>query len=406
MTTLSDGDAHVDHVPEVDWASLPFAADRGPGWSALREVGPVVLMNGWYHLTHREDVLAALRDPEVFSSAKAAEILGSPIPLVPLSVDPPEHTRYRKILQPFFSPHTLNEMLPSLQHQAVDMIAAVAARGECDAVADIAVPYPSQVFLTLFGLPLEDRDRLIGWKDAVIALADLPNLDGADLTPALELSAYLAEAITERQTNPGRDILSQVLTGEEPLNETEATGLSFLFVLAGLDTVTSAMTAAFIELARNPELRANLIADPEQVKVFIEEVVRLEPPAPVVVRVTTKPVTIGDVTLPEGAAVRLCLGAINRDGSDEISIDDVVMDGKVHRHWGFGGGAHRCLGSHLARMEMTLIINEWLRHVPDFALAPDHTPAIAFPANTFAFTELPLQWTTKPSAQAEGQDSA
>ena len=82
------------------------------------------------------------------------------------------------------------------------------------------------------------------------------------------------------------------------------------------------------------------------------------------------------------------------------------MDGKVHRHWGFGGGAHRCLGSHLARMEMTLIINEWLRHVPDFALAPDHTPAIAFPANTFAFTELPLRWTPNPSAPVAGQDSA
>jgi cytochrome P450 len=399
MTTMSEAGSQGHDAPEIDYATLPMAADRGVGWAALREVGPVVLMNGWHHLTRRDDVLAALRDPEVFSSQEAAAALGSPVPLVPLAFDPPEHTRFRKILQPFFSPHTLGAMMPSLQQQAVAIIDAVAARGECDVVADIAVPYPSQVFLTLFGLSLEDRDRLIAWKNAVIALADLPTLEGVDLAPALELFAYLTEAITDRRANPGRDILSQVLTGDDPLDDGEAIGMSFLFVLAGLDTVTSAMTAALLALARNPQLRAELIADPEQVSVFVEEIVRLEPPAPVVTRKTTRAVTVGDVTIPENAAVRLCLGAINRDGTDEISTDDVVMDGKVHRHWGFGGGPHRCLGSHLARMEMTLIVNEWLRRVPDFALAPDHTPEIIFPANTFAFAELPLRWTPKHSAQ-------
>jgi cytochrome P450 len=165
------------------------------------------------------------------------------------------------------------------------------------------------------------------------------------------------------------------------------------------------MSAALLELARNPQLRADLIADPEQVNVFVEEIVRLEPPAPVVTRKTTRTVTIGDVTLPKAAAVRLCLGATNRDGSDEISTDDVVMDGKVHRHWSFGGGPHRCLGSHLARMEMTLIVTEWLRRVPDFAIASDHIPEIIFPANTFAFAALPLRWRPNPSARDERQDS-
>ncbi|WP_459976632.1 cytochrome P450, partial [Mycobacterium avium] len=209
--------------------------------------------------------------------------------------------------------------------------------------------------------PLRDRDRLIGWKDAVIALSDLPTLEGADLAPALELFAYLTEAINERRRNPGQDILSQVLTGEEPLDDAEAIGLSYLFVLAGLDTVTAALGAALLALARDPQLRDQLRADPEQVKVFVEEIVRLEPPAPVVPRVTTEPVTVGGVTLPAGSQVRLPLGAINRDHSDAVSTNDLVLDGKLHRHWGFGGGPHRCLGSHLARMELTLIVTEWLR---------------------------------------------
>ncbi|MDT5100888.1 MAG: hypothetical protein QOC76_4625 [Mycobacterium sp.] len=392
MTTEQEDQVDTYGAPKLEWAKLPMAADRSVGWAAARDTGPVVYMDGWFYLTRRDDVLDALRKPEVFSSKKAFDMLGSPLPLVPIAFDPPEHTRFRHILQPFFSPHTLGEMLPALQQQAVDIVAALAARGECEVMADIAIPYPSQVFLTLFGLPLEDRDRLIAWKDAVINLADRPSLEGLDLTPALELFSYLTDAINERRQHPERDILSQVLTGEHPLDDAEAIGLSYLFVLAGLDTVTSSMGSALLELARNPELQAALRGDPEQIKVFIEEIVRLEPPAPLVPRVTTEAVTIGDVTLPAGSQVRLLLGAINRDESDEISTNHVVMDGKVHRHWGFGGGPHRCLGSHLARMELTLIIDEWLKRVPAFELAPGYTPEIIFPANTFVLASLPLRF--------------
>ena len=378
-------------APELSFASLPMAADRGVGWKTVRDAGRVVFIDGWYYLSHREDVLDALRNPELFSSKKAFDVLGAPLPLVPISFDPPEHTRFRKILQPFFSPHTLNEMLPSLQKQAIEIVDDIATKGECEVVADLAIPYPSQVFLTLFGLPLEDRDRLIAWKDSVIALAESPSLEGADLTPAMELLAYVSEAINERRANPGPDILSQVVTGEEPLDDAEAMGLSFLFVLAGLDTVTAAMSSALLELARNEELRAALREDPDQIDVFVEEIVRLEPPAPMLPRVTTAEVTIGDVTLPADTQVRLCVGAINRDDSDAISINDVVMDGKVHRHWGFGGGPHRCLGSHLARMELKLILGEWLQRIPEFSLEPGYEPQILFPAQTFALERVPLK---------------
>lgn len=379
-------------VAELEWAKLPMATDRGAGWKAVRDAGPVVYMDGWYYLTRREDVLAALRDPGTFSSKKAFDELGSPLPLVPISFDPPEHTRFRKILQPFFSPHTLKDMLPSLQEQAISIVEAAVAQKECDVMADIAIPYPSQVFLTLFGLPLQDRDRLIAWKDNVIALSELPSMEGADLAPALELVTYVSEAINERRQNPGNDLLSQVLTGDDPLDDAEAIGLSFLFVLAGLDTVTASMGFALLELARNPELRRTLRENLEQIRVFVEEMVRLEPPAPIVPRVTTQEVTIGGVTFPADTKVRLCLAAINRDNTDEISANHVVMDGKVHPHWGFGGGPHRCLGSHLARIELSLIVEEWLKRVPEFEVAPDCDPKIIFPANTFALGTLLLRY--------------
>ena len=185
--------------------------------------------------------------------------------------------------------------------------------------------------------------------------------------------------------------MSQVLTGDEPLSDTEAIGLSFVLILAGLDTVMSAIGATMLELARRPALCRELREEPDRVGAYVEEMIRLEPPAPVVGRVTTQPVAVGGVELPAGAQVRLCLGAINRDGSDTTSGDDLIMDGKVHKHWGFGGGVHRCLGANLARMELSLIVTEWLRHIPHFELAPGYRPEIPWPSATCTLPRLPLR---------------
>ncbi len=131
--------------------------------------------------------------------------------------------------------------------------------------------------------------------------------------------------------------------------------------------------------------------NPERVAAFVEEMIRLDPAAPVVGRVTTREVTVAGVTLPEGAEVRLCLGAINRDGSDAVSGDDLVMDGKLHKHWGFGGGPHRCLGSHLARMELKIVVTEWLSQITEFELRPGYRAEIKWPSATCTLPQLPLR---------------
>ncbi|MGB7357075.1 MAG: cytochrome P450 [Mycobacterium sp.] len=378
-------------LPHVLYADLPMERDRGEGWAALRRLGPVLYGEGWYYLTRRADVLAALRDPEAFSSRIGYDDMISPVPLVPLGFDPPEHTRYRRILHSYFSPQTLNAALPSLQAQAADIIASISERDHCEVMADLATPYPSQVFLTLFGLPLEDRDRLIAWKDAIIAFSLTTDPDSVDLTPAAELYVYLTEAVSALREQPRDGMLSDLLRGDDPLSDAEAVGLSMVFVLAGLDTVTSTIGATMLELARRPELRVSLRENPAGIAAFVEEMIRLEPSAPVVGRVTTRPVTVAGVDLPAGAEVRLCLGAINRDGSDAQSGDDFVLDGKLHKHWGFGGGPHRCLGSHLARMELKLVVSEWLSRIPEFDLAPGFIPEIIWPSATCTLPELPLR---------------
>jgi cytochrome P450 len=377
-------------LPHVIYEDLPMARDRGRGWAALRELGPVVRGDGWYYLTRREDVLAALRNPDVFSSRIAYDDMISPVPLVPLGFDPPEHTRYRHILHHFFSPQTLGALLPSLQAQAIEIVEKIAGQDQCEVIAELATPYPSQVFLTLFGLPLEDKERLIAWKDAIIAFSLTTDPASVDLTPAVELYTYLTEAVAQQRDQPRDGMLSELLQGADSLTDNEAVGLSLVFVLAGLDTVTATIGSTMVELARRPELRRSLLDNPDGVAAFVEEMIRLEPAAPIVGRVTTRPITVAGVELPTGADIRLCIAAINRDGSDGFSGDEFVLDGKLHKHWGFGGGPHRCLGSHLARMELKLVVTEWLARIPDFELAPGYVPEITWPSPTCSLPRLPL----------------
>jgi cytochrome P450 len=370
------------HLPRLDSSTLPMSADRGVGWKTLRDAGPVVFMNGSYYLTRREDVLAALNSPNVFSAHLALQPPGSPVPVLPSAFDPPEHTRYRQILQPYFSPYAFSKSRRLMEDYAVELISAIAGRGECEAMTDLGRLYPYGVFIELYGLPADDRDNVIAWKDA--AVEGRPE--------GYNLLAYFADAIDRRRRSPGTDMLSQIITGPGDLTDRELLGMSHLLVLSGLDTVAAAIGFSLYALAGRPQLREQLRDEPGQIRVFVEEIVRLEPAAPMAARVTTEVVQVGGMTLPAGSAVRLCTAAINRDGSDAASTDDLVMDGKVHRHWGFGGGPHRCIGSHLARLQLSAVLTAWLRLIPDFDVPPDYVPEITFPSSYFALKELPLTW--------------
>ena len=269
-TVLGNGRPSVFRLPRLEASTLPMVADRGIGWKVLRDAGPVVFMNGAYYLTSREDVLAALRQPNLFSAHLALQPPGSPVPVLPSAFDPPEHTHYRAILQPYFSPQALTEFRPVMTRHAVEMIADLAGRRGCEVMADFGRLYPYQVFMDLFGLPLEDRDSVIGWKDAAVA----GNSEGSALFD------YFIDAIQQRRHSPGHDMLSQVITGPGNLDDLELLGMSHLLVLSGLDTVAAAIGFSLLELARRWELRKVLRDDPEQTRFFVEEIVRLEPAAP------------------------------------------------------------------------------------------------------------------------------
>jgi cytochrome P450 len=406
----------VSTLPRI--AELPMAERRTDAYAILRDAGPVARGRfGSYMITSSEAAEFALKHPEIFSSRQAFDVVGSPLPLVPIAFDPPEHTRYRRILQPFFSPRGIAAWQPAVRALAGELIEALAGRGECDLVADLAVPLPAQVFLTLFGLPLEDRDRLIAWKDGL--LNDFgppaePAAPAADLAGGLpgsgggpqrgprrservmqlgaELYEYLVGHIARRRELPGTgDLLGQLLadTSDDRLDDAELLGLSFLFVLAGLETVTSALSTAFALLAAHPPLRRQLAADPASIPGAVEELLRFDGPVVFVPRMTTRDVELGGQLIPAGTPVNIAIAAADRDAAAYQDPDTIDLQ-RARRHMAFGVGPHRCLGSHLARMELRATMHEWHRRIPEYELAPGVTPRVSWPAGLVGIASLPL----------------
>ncbi|MBB5160545.1 cytochrome P450 [Mycobacterium sp. AZCC_0083] len=378
----------------VNINDLPFANDRSRAWRELREGGEAVTSGEEVVLTSAAAVEFAAKRPQIFSSAKAFDVLGSPVPLVPIAIDPPDHTRFRRMLDPFFSPKKMAEREPELRRQAGELIDAIVAKGECEAMADLATPFPSQVFLTLFGLPMADRDRLVHWKDAILQFTDPGSGEPTPevLTYALELFTYLNEHIAERRTDTsGTDMLTQLIhdTEDGGMNDTEILGLCFMFVLAGLDTVTSAVGFSLAKLAADDELRQRISSDFALIPGFIEDLLRVDGPVPFAPRVTTEEVEVGGRVLPKDTRVMLSYGSADRDPQRYEDADEVHPDSKVV-HFAFGRGPHRCLGSHLARLELRLILEEWHTRIPDYTLAGDAEPQVPWPTGTMALKSVPL----------------
>jgi cytochrome P450 len=380
-------------------ADLPMADSRSAACAILRDAGPVARdSNGWYMITSAEAAEFALRHPDLFSSRQAFDRIGSPLPLVPIAFDPPEHTRYRRILQPFFSRAGIASWLPVVHGLAGELIDDLAGRGECDLVADLAVPLPAQVFLSLFGLPPGDRERLITWKDALHAAAAAME-DGDDTSPPEEtvrLGAEFYEYITHhisrrKQADTAAGLLGCLLadTSEQRLSEEEILGLSFLFVLAGLSTVTSALSTAFAILAAQPRMREEITADPAAIPRAVEELLRVDGPVVFVLRVATRDVELGGHVIPAGSHVGISLLAADRDPARHHDPDAIDFR-RQEPHLAFGVGPHRCLGSHLARMEMRVVVEEWHRRIPHYELAPGVSPRVAWPAAHIGVPSLPL----------------
>jgi cytochrome P450 len=379
-----------------------FAADRGAYWRHLRGLGPVVkievgnpMLHGYY-LTRRDDVRAALLDPDTFFSPPKTfklNLFGRPLPQVPLSCGTrTDHSRYARVLHPLFSPKALAPHAPALRARVSTLVDAVAANGHCDAT-NIADTYACQALLIVCGQPADDPKAARVTQAAVIG-----DTSGA---AELELINWLNSTLVAEVGNPQRPpgILWPLLEGLQsdsdfPLSQLEGVAvILLLFSVAGIEMVAAAIGFMLLHLGQDPQLQGKLRDDPAQIPAFIEEVLRLEAPGPAIPRVTTREVEIGGVTIPAHSGVWLALEAAGREnGGDDIST---TSNGEIQRqrHWAFGGGMHRCLGMHLARLEMAAFLTEWLSRIPQFELEPGSVPGIVHkPTGVTHLGSLMLRW--------------
>jgi len=367
--------------PGLDVFSQRCADDPHPVYHAVHERCPVVREGGIFGpsvtISRYDDVLWALKHPEVFSSKNVVNI-GNDVPLIPLSVDPPDHAKYRRLLDPQFSPKRMAELEPEARTLVNEIIDAFATRGECDFHEDFATPLPSTIFLALMGLPQDDLPQFLRWRDDTIRPQgdDEATVEQKRLAAGKAIEDYFERKIEEKRSRPDDRLLSTIVHGEvegRPLTHAELIGTTHLLLLGGLDTVTATLDCMIVYLAQHPERRRSVVSDGSLVGGAVEELLRHQTPVMMVPRIIAQDYEMGGVELKAGDGATLLIGAANCDRDAFEDASEVVFDRESNRHLAFGGGAHRCLGSHLARLELIVALEEFHRRIPDYELAPDTT---------------------------------
>jgi cytochrome P450 len=368
-----------------------------PVYAAMRAQAPVIRLDDRSVLvTRHEQVMDALRDAERFSSDMDAVRLGNVRPLIPLQIDPPDHVKFRKLLDPLFAPREVAKLEPEVRRLTTDLIDAFVTDGRVELNDAFAVPLPCTVFLALLGLPSDDLPTFLRIKDDIIRPPGMagPEADRIRRRTAEEIYAYFAPVISARRHGPRDDLVSRFVVAEvdgHRLSDDDIVDICFLFLIAGLDTVTATLTCSVAYLAQHPEQRERLVAAPSLIPAAVEELLRWETPVPGVARVCTRDTELAGEPISAGTRVTVLIGSANTDGDEFSDADHVDFAREGNRHLAFGGGIHRCLGSHLARLELRVALEELHRRIPDYELEPG--TELVYAEGLRSVDHLPLRFT-------------
>ncbi len=344
-----------------------------------------------------------VRHHELFSS-RVEMGLGNVRPLIPLNVDPPLHSKYRKLLDPLFAPKRMDEQEEDITRRVVTLIEGFIDAGECNFTEDFAEIFPSSVFLGLMGLPEEELRMFLRMRDGILhpekidpdALIDPTKRAAVMAGTGQEIYDYFGALADERTKKPADDVMSRFVASEvngERLSRDDVADICYLMLIAGLDTVSDSLTCMYAFLAQHPEHRRQITEDPGCASSAVEELLRWESPVPFgVPRVATEDTELPNgCPIKQGTAVMVLYGAGNVDASQCPEPFDVRFDRDSNRHIAFGGGVHRCLGSHLARRELRVTLTEWHRRIPDYWLKPGHED-LEYPPGLRHVKDLTLAW--------------
>ena len=394
-TTPIDWTTSFDHFSEA-YANDPFSV-----WNELREAGTLghgeAWRGMWVPITHA-DVCAVANDPATFSNrgpvvAKFASMADIGLTAPPISSDPPVHTEIRRLLLPYFAPKRIERLRTDVEQLADELIDEFIDRGECDAAMDYARHIPVRVIARMLGVPIADEARFFGWVHEIIEVAPL-DLNSAAVS-LMDFFGYFSEQLAQRRAAPGDDLISYLQAAElegRPLEDHEVLSTCLLLLLAGIDTTWSSIGTSLWHLAHHPEDRRALAEDPELWLTGIEELLRAYAPVTMAREVMTDTEALG-CPMHAGDPVLLPFPAANRDPSVFPEADEVHLDREENRHVAFGVGIHRCLGSNLARMELTVALQRFLTRIPDFEVADE--AGIRWAGGQIRGPRtLPLRWTS------------
>ncbi|MDE2437111.1 MAG: cytochrome P450 [Sphingomonadales bacterium] len=398
MATLAPSiPSHVkpEQVFAFDIYADPRIGDDVQGtYAAALENAPDIFwspLNGGHWLVKRHDLIAEIvKNPDVFS-AREMQIprVENPPFFIPLSLDPPQNVPYRHVLMPKFSPRAVAEMEPKMRAMAAEIVSEVAGKGECDFIHDVAARFPVSVFMALMGLPL---DRLHEFR--AIADAHFNARTNEDLAGTMgQIAGIFLELLALRRAEPTDDLLSYFLDAEiegRKLGEEEILAMCMVLFLGGMDTVTNVTGFSFQYLAGHPQLQARLAADPSRLPDFAEEGLRMfgvigTP------RLVVKDFDAHGVSFRKGEMVLSALWESGRDDRKAADPNRFDIDRKDKSHLNFSTGPHLCLGHALARAEMRILADEWLKQIPSFRAKPGARHGFRI-GTVIALESLPLEW--------------
>jgi cytochrome P450 len=366
---VTDWATDFDHL-DPRWIKDPF-----PIWEGLRSSCPIAHTGrymGVYFPSRYEDVRAISYDTEHFSSRRVVVREEPPprIPAPPITSDPPHHAAEKQVLLPPFTPAAIKRHEPRTRQICRDLIARFAGGSGCDAAVDYAQEIPVRVIAHMLGVPEDDGDLFRKWIHEVL---ELGITDMAALMRAVgEMTAYFAAELAKRRAAPTDDLISYLMNARlegEPMADEHVINTLRLLLIAGVDTTWSAIGSCLGHLATHADDRARLAAEPQLIPTAVEEFLRAYAPV-TMAREVIKETQINGCAFKPGEMVLLSFPAANRDPAVFPDADRVVIDRVQNRHAAFGLGIHRCIGSNLARMEITVALAEWLALVPDFQLEP------------------------------------
>jgi hypothetical protein len=367
--------------PVVDWATdfdhrdPRWVEDPYPIWDELRSRCPVAhsarFQDGAYFPSRYAEVREIAYDSEHFSSRRVIvrEKKVPPQPAPPITSDPPEHTPARKLLLPAFAPQAIARLESRTRVLCRELLDAIGDAKTCDGAVDYAQHIPVRLIAHMLGVPEKDGDLFRRWIHLVL---EVGISDESVILPTLqEMSVYFATEIKRRSAERGDDLISFLLEAKmdgQPLSAAHMIGTLRLLLIAGIDTAWSAIGASLWHLATHPGDRRRLAADRSLMPTAVEEFLRAYAPV-TMAREVVKETIVGGCPFREKGQVMLSFPAANRDPAVFADADKVLIDRAENRHAAFGLGRHRCLGSNLARLEMTVAIEEWIARFPEFRLA-------------------------------------